>query len=192
MKKLSILFLLILASCNEQDFSTTYTFYNSTDFELNIQADEELSFGTNDFSYLIGANETISFTLEDFGGLFIFVPLETTERVFASKFNINQDFSYRIIDYDYQIKYLVSGTADSALITYSTSSGGIGQTTRALPYAISYKNFGDDWVSLSAQGEDGNGFVTVEIFVEDDLKYSGQAGGFGVATASGSWINLYN
>jgi hypothetical protein len=191
MKRIGILFLFILISCSEDDLSTTkYSFYNSTEYELNIVA-SNISIGNNDFSYNINPQESISFTLSDFTGLFDFIPIIQTDRVFDYKFNISDSFDYRIIDYEYEIKYVVSGTANSALITYNTSSGGTGQTTRSLPYELSYKNFGDDWVYLSAQGEDGYGYVIVEIFVEDNLKYTSQAGGFNIATVSGDWINLY-
>ena len=192
-KIILLLSLIIQSSCTVEDLSTNnYTFYNSTDYELNIVAHEKLSLGNTDFSYKINPNESISFQLSDFSGLFDFIPKEHTDRVIAYKFNSTKDFHYTIIDYEYQIKYVVSGSTKSALITYNGSTGSIGQTTRNLPYTIGIKNFKDDFVYLSAQSEDGYGNVKVEIFVEDKLKYSSQAGGFNIAEVSGPWINPYN
>lgn len=191
-KRILILILFVQFSCSQDDLSTIqYKFYNSTDFELNIVANKDISSGNTDFSYQIQPKETISFKISDFYGLFDFVPKVQTDRVFKSKYNSTDGFDYTIIDCEYEIKYVVSGTAKRALITYNTSSGGTGQTSTSLPFIKGYKNFGDDWVYLSAQGEDGDGFVKVEIFVEDKLKYSYQASGFGIATVSGDWINLY-
>lgn len=192
-KKISVLILLMMISCSEEDYSKfEYTFYNSTDFDLAIVPDEKYNLENSEFSFMIKPKETISFSLSGFYGLFDFIPTQSTEKVFDVKYDINNELKYKIINYDYQIKYVVSGSAKRATITYNTSSGGTGQTTRNLPYTNSYKHFGDDWVYLSAQSEDGDGYVKVEIFVEDKLKYSSQAGGFEIATASGSWINLYN
>lgn len=191
MKKYLLIVALILTSCSKEDYSKfNYTFYNSTEFDLIIVANEEISSGNTDFSYSIKSKETITFSLSGFYGLFNFIPSTPTERVFDYKFNSYEDLDYTIISYEYEIKYMVSGTTNKASITYNTSSGGTGQSTRTLPYSIRYKNFNDDWVYLSAQSEDGMGTVKVEIFVEDKLKYSDQASGFGIATASGDWINL--
>ena len=193
MKKIYLILIAVLVfSCNADDLSTfNYKFYNSTEFDLTIIADKEVSSGNTNFSYKIKPNETISFSISDFYGLFDFVPDVDTDRVFNYKFKSNGGLEYKIIDYEYKIKYVVSGLDNQATITYNTSSGETGQVTRILPFTRGYKDFKDDWVYLSAQGNNENSSVKVEIFVEDKLKYSSQANGFGIATVSGDWINIY-
>ena len=194
MKKIYLILILVLAfpSCSKDDLSAfDYKFYNSTKFDLSIIADKEVSSGNTNFNYKIKSNETISLNIPDFYGLFDFVPTVETDRVFDYKFKSNGGLEYKIIDYEYKIKYVVSGLDNQATITYNTSNGETSQVTRILPFTRGYTYFKDDWVYLSAQGNNENGSVKVDIFVEDKLKYSSQANGFGIATASGDWINIY-
>lgn len=87
------------------------------------------------------------------------------------------------IDYTYE----VSGTANYAVVTYTTEQGSISQETSVkLPWSKKMTGYVGDIVTVSAQNSGELGNITVEIYKEGDLfKRSESSGPYGIAATSG-------
>ena len=89
--------------------------------------------------------------------------------------------------FDYDIKYEVTGTADTVNITYKNEDGGTSQANGvSMPWTHTFKAQPGDSVYLSAQNNGESGAVTVSIFKEgSEFKKSSSSGPFCIAIASG-------
>jgi hypothetical protein len=86
------------------------------------------------------------------------------------------------------VVYRISGTAKTVDITFNNDTGGTEQYSDIkLPYEISYEDFQDDFLYISAQnnGESGSVIVIIEVNGET-FKTSKSEGAFVIASASGS------
>jgi len=86
-----------------------------------------------------------------------------------------------------QVTYRVSGSARSALVTYFNEQGGTEQQTVPLPWSWnSHVNKGAV-LQVTAQSQDANGYVTVDIDADgQNLKESRSSGGYSVVSAAAS------
>ena len=85
------------------------------------------------------------------------------------------------------VRYEVSGTAESVDISLSNAMGGFEQYKNVrLPYSVSYSDYRDDFVYISAQNNGDSGTVNVAIYVNGKLfKSSSSYGAYAIADASG-------
>ena len=87
----------------------------------------------------------------------------------------------------YQVKYVLSGTARSAFVTYTNETGGTEQINTNLPWAKEMKLEAGAPLSIVAQN-DGAGSITCEIWVNGEKKKtSTSTAQYGVVTCS-DWI----
>lgn len=85
---------------------------------------------------------------------------------------------------DIQIKYVIAGTATSALVTYFNETGGTEQATTNLPFNKEFTVSPGAALSLVAQNN-GSGSITCEIWVNGTMtKTSTSTAEFGVVTCS--------
>lgn len=83
------------------------------------------------------------------------------------------------------VRYVVSGSAGRASLTYTNSQGGTSQEKVSLPWSIEYSMRPRDFMYISAQNERESGSVTVEIWVGGvRKKASTSSGAFVIASAS--------
>ena len=84
--------------------------------------------------------------------------------------------------------YKITGTADSAIVTYTNKSGDISQETSAsIPWKKTLTGYVGDAVSVSAQNLSDTGTIAVEIWKEGSLfKTSDSRGPYCVSSASGT------
>ena len=89
--------------------------------------------------------------------------------------------------FDLDIKYEVTGTADTVNITYKNEDGGTSQANGvSMPWTYLFKAQPGDSVYLSAQNNGESGTVTVTIYKDgSEFKKSSSTGAFCIATASG-------
>ena len=88
------------------------------------------------------------------------------------------------VDYTYEVK----GSANTAMITYTTADGSISQeTTAVLPWKKELSGNVGDIVTLSAQNNDNRGNIVIEIHKEGVLlKSSESVGPYGMSTVGGT------
>jgi len=86
------------------------------------------------------------------------------------------------IDYTYE----VTGSAKSAIVSYTTESGSISQEKSSIPWEKCYSGYAGDIVTISAQNGGSSGDLSVKIYKEGRLfKSSSASGPYGVASTSG-------
>ena len=88
----------------------------------------------------------------------------------------------------YQVKYEVTGTAQSASLTYQNKDGGTSQESDVvLPWTYSFEGESGDFVYISAQNSGETGSVITTIYRDGDVfKTSTSTGAYVIASASGS------
>jgi hypothetical protein len=87
----------------------------------------------------------------------------------------------------YLIEYEVTGSAQSASLTYQNRDGGTSQEDVSIPWTYSFTARSGDFVYISAQNEGEYGTVTVNIYLDGvQVKTSTSSGAYVIATASGS------
>jgi hypothetical protein len=85
------------------------------------------------------------------------------------------------------VVYRVSGTTDSASLTYINSQGGTVQETITTPWTKTYTMKADDFLYVSAQNQNASGSITSEILINGvTFKTTTSTGSYVIATASGS------
>ena len=86
------------------------------------------------------------------------------------------------------VVYEIRGTADTVDITFNNDTGGTEQQSNIrVPYTISYEDFQDDFLYISAQNNGPTGSVIVTIKVNGEtFKTSKSEGAYVIASASGS------
>ncbi len=86
------------------------------------------------------------------------------------------------------VRYEVTGSADTANITYENNSGGISQVTNVpLPWSTAFSGDPEDYVYLSAQNQGETGSITVTIFKDGEVfKRATSEGSFVIASVSGT------
>ena len=91
-------------------------------------------------------------------------------------------------DSSIDVRYEVTGSAETVNITYENDSGGISQVTNVpLPWSITFSGDLEDYVYLSAQNQGETGSVTVTIFKNGDVfKRATSEGSFVIASVSGT------
>jgi len=83
-----------------------------------------------------------------------------------------------------KIKYVISGTAQSAMITYYNETGGMEQVTQGLPFVKEFSVGSGAMLSLLAQNQ-GAGTITCEIWINGKkIKTSTTTTQYGIATCS--------
>lgn len=173
----------LITSC-EKDDKYEDVFKNNTSYNVKVEPHPLiLEYNNATFELYLAPNETKSIKSNELYGLF-----QVTSK------EIDKAFSYKLTDninviycYDYKVRYVISGTAKEADLTYSTPNGGTGQCTRTLPYSVNYKEFGSSFLYISAQNATSIGSISVEIYFEDRLVASDSASGsYVIATASKS------
>jgi tetratricopeptide (TPR) repeat protein len=83
-----------------------------------------------------------------------------------------------------KIKYAISGSAQSAMITYYNETGGLEQVTQALPFIKEFSVEPGAFLSLVAQNQ-GAGTITCEIWINGEKKKtSTTTTQYGIATCS--------
>jgi len=83
-----------------------------------------------------------------------------------------------------KIKYVISGSAQSAMITYYNETGGMEQVTQALPFIKEFSVEPGAFLSLVAQNQ-GAGTITCEIWINGEKKKtSTTTTQYGIATCS--------
>lgn len=83
-----------------------------------------------------------------------------------------------------KIKYVISGTAQSAMITYFNETGGTEQVTQALPFVKEFSVGSGAMLSLVAQNQ-GAGTIICEIWINGEkIKTSTTTTQYGIATCS--------
>lgn len=83
-----------------------------------------------------------------------------------------------------KIKYVISGTAQSAMITYYNETGGMEQVTQGLPFIKEFSVGSGAMLSLVAQNQ-GAGTITCEIWINGKkIKTSTTTTQYGIATCS--------
>ncbi len=89
---------------------------------------------------------------------------------------------------DHDVKYEVTGSAQSADITYQNEDGGTSQLSdEPLPWSISFKGDAMDFVYVSAQNKGETGSVTATIYKDgEQFKSSTSSGAYVIASADGS------
>ena len=92
------------------------------------------------------------------------------------------------LDSSINVKYKVTGTADTVDVTYENSDGGTSQESDvSVPWSYSFTGEPGDFVYISAQNQGQTGTVTVTIYTDGDVfKTSTSEGAYVIATASGS------
>jgi hypothetical protein len=85
------------------------------------------------------------------------------------------------------VTYVVTGTAQAAMLTYSNGIGGIQQETATLPWKRSLSAQQGGSLSISAQNAGRFGDITVSIVI-DGVMFTGSnsSGAYAVATAHGA------
>lgn len=87
----------------------------------------------------------------------------------------------------YDVVYEVTGSAQSASLTWATTGGGTSQQTVNLPWNIKYTMRDGDFVYISAQNQGKTGSVTTTIKADGKtFKSTTSTGAYVIATASGS------
>ena len=87
----------------------------------------------------------------------------------------------------YSVEYKVSGSANSASITYSNAQGGTEQQKINLPWSKSFTVTSGSFLYISAQNEGDSGSVTCQILVNGSVyKTSTSSGAYVIADCSGS------
>ena len=91
-------------------------------------------------------------------------------------------------DSSIDVRYEVSGTADSVDVTYENLNGGISMVTgMTLPWSITIEGDPGDYVYLSARNLGESGSVTVTIYDDGDVfKRATSEGGGVTASVSGT------
>lgn len=85
---------------------------------------------------------------------------------------------------DTDVKYVISGTATSAMITYTNETGGTEQVNVNLPFTKEFKASPGAALSIVAQNN-GSGSITCEIWINGELKKtSTSTAQYGVVTCS--------
>lgn len=86
------------------------------------------------------------------------------------------------------VMYEITGTASSVSVTLNNATGGTEQYGNArVPQQISYPDFQDYFLYISAQNNGGSGSVTVTIYVNGRVvKTATSSGAYVIATASDS------
>jgi len=83
-----------------------------------------------------------------------------------------------------KIKYVISGSAQSAMITYYNETGGMEQVTQGLPFVKEFSVGSGAMLSLVAQNQ-GAGTITCEIWINGKkIKTSTTTTEYGIATCS--------
>lgn len=83
-----------------------------------------------------------------------------------------------------KIKYVISGSAQSAMITYYNETGGMEQVTQGLPFVKEFSVGSGAMLSLVAQNQ-GAGTITCEIWINGEkIKTSTTTTQYGIATCS--------
>lgn len=92
------------------------------------------------------------------------------------------------LDSSIDVKYKVTGTAETVDVTYENSSGGVSQESDVeVPWSYSFTGEPGDFVYISAQNQGQTGTVTVTIYRDGDVfKTSTSEGAYVIATASGT------
>ncbi len=168
-----------LTGCyTEPDLSEKYFFKNNTDFSVSISAT-----GKDIFTITVEPHKTETITTDEHFVLIDIAPIDNTDR----RFNWNLDENdYEVYDFNYDVSYVITGTASKAMLTYNRNNGDTGQKTVNIPSSVNYKFFEDSFVYISAQNDTNNGSVKVEILIEDKKIYSDEVfSAYGIATASG-------
>lgn len=84
------------------------------------------------------------------------------------------------------VTYRISGSADSAMITYTTPSGQE-QHTKSLPWSRKLKVSAGDFLSISAQNQGEGGTIVCEILLNGQvLKRSKSSGAYAIASCDGA------
>jgi len=88
----------------------------------------------------------------------------------------------------HQVMYEVTGTAQSASLTYQNKDGGTSQESDvSLPWTYSFEGKGGDFVYISAQNNGETGSITVTIYRDSEVfRTSTSTGAYTIATASDS------
>jgi hypothetical protein len=187
MKKIILLFFLTLLtiSCTGDDSkSNSYTFRNSTSFEVIVSSNEDFLDGAPNFNFPIPAGETGTYKSENRYFLFE-IKSNESDKIFNYEFQGDTRVIYNFND---KVLYKILGNATSADITYSTPQGGTGQGTVSLPYNLRFDSFPDSFYYISAQNNNEFGNITVEIYYEDNKRATDFcSGSFCIATASASY-----
>jgi len=92
------------------------------------------------------------------------------------------------LDSSIDVKYKVTGTAETVDITYENRDGGTSQEADVeVPWSYSFTGHPGDFVYISAQNQGSTGTVTVTILTDGDVvKTSTSEGAYVIATAHGS------
>jgi hypothetical protein len=86
----------------------------------------------------------------------------------------------------YSVKYQVSGTANSASLTYSNAQGGTEQMEVSIPWEKTLTVEKGNFLYLSAQNKGEYGSITVKILINNKVwKKSTSSGAFVIADCSG-------
>lgn len=89
---------------------------------------------------------------------------------------------------DHDVKYEVTGSAQSVDITYQNEDGGTSQVSDVtLPWSITFTGDTLDFVYISAQNQGETGTVTVTIYRDaEQFKSSTSSGAYVIASADGT------
>ncbi len=89
---------------------------------------------------------------------------------------------------DHDVKYEVTGSAQSVDITYQNEDGGTSQVSDAsVPWSYTFTGETLNFVYVSAQNNGETGTVTVTIYKDgEQFKSSTSSGAYVIASASGS------
>ena len=183
MKKLFLLlsYLILFSACSSEDEQNSYTFRNSTNVDVIVKPFENLLDGAPMFYFEIPAGETKTYKTDYQYSIF-----DIDSDVSNLNFSYNFQGDTRVI-YGFQKKvmYKITGTSNSANLTYVNSSGNTIQTTVSVPHTIGFDSFSGNFKYISAQSNNSSGSIRVEYFYEDSLVDSGFCeSAYCIATAS--------
>jgi hypothetical protein len=89
---------------------------------------------------------------------------------------------------EFQVRYEVTGTAETVDITYQNADGGTSQLSDVtLPWSLGFTGQALDFVYVSAQNQGDTGTVTATIYRDNEqLATSTSSGAYVIASADGS------
>lgn len=171
----------LFTSCSKDDDKKNYTFRNSTNVDVIVRPFENLLDGAPMFNFEVPAGETRTYETDYDYSIF---------DLYSNTSNLNFSYKYdgdvRVIyGFQYKVAYKITGTSNSADITYVSSNGNTVQQTVSVPHTKGFASFGSDFKYISAQNNNDSGSIKVEYFYEDVLKsYDFCNSGYCIATAS--------
>ena len=176
---LLLIIIFVVTGCSKGS-EYSYTFRNDTEYSVTVTPDELID--APFFEINLSPGESKTYDSDDMYALFA-VESQESERNFFYKL---QGDTRVIFSYEYYLKYVITGSAESADLTIGTPKGGTSQFEVQVPAILGYEDFYDSFFYISAQNNGKSGNLTVEIFRYDTERIaSGYCGGaYCIATAS--------